>query len=130
MKWKERMGLALSGALICFTLVLIVDVHYRIRNGQLTAPGDYGIPTEPVGTSSVHPAQPTGTVGEGGGEVGRGPQHGVGGDTAENQYANSKLTNGARLVVRKEREGEEILVKHDKVQYVQPSNLSRITPAK
>jgi len=146
MKWKERMGLALSGALIGLTLLLIVDVHYRISNGQLTPPGEGGggssaANTEltggdvsaqqrlqqaaPIGGSSKGNAGPQ-TVVDGGGEVGRSPSPLVGGDTAENQNANSKLTNNARLVVRNQRDDGGIIMKHDKVQYVQPNNLSQI----
>ena len=143
MKWKERMGLALSGALIGLTLLLIVDVHYRISNGQLTPAGETSFTSgntettggetgaqplvqlqHPIGGSSKSgPAQP---VGGGGGEAGQSPSPLVGGDTAENQYANSKLTNGARLVIRNQRDEGQILMKHDKVQYAQPNNLSQI----
>jgi len=136
MKWKERMGLALSGALIGLTLLLIVDVHYRISNGQLTPPGEApnflsGNAETSGGNSGQAGGSATGktvpTVLDGGGEIGRSPSPVVGGDTAENQYANSRLTNGARMgLIRNQRDNDAILVKHDKVQYAQPNNLSNL----
>ncbi|XP_021947698.1 extracellular serine/threonine protein CG31145 isoform X2 [Folsomia candida] len=88
MKWKERMGLALSGALIGLTLLLIVDVHYRMNNGEFANIGTGGSTglDLPPGSGQVGSAQVTIPGGGGGG-----------GETAENQYANSKLSPAKNL---------------------------------
>jgi hypothetical protein len=116
MKWKERMGLALSGALIGLTLLLIVDVHYRMNNGEFTnvSGGNAAFEGLPPGSGQVGSAQ------VGGGNV----PGAIGGDTAENQYANSKLS-AAKVAMGQQRDST-ILMKHDKVQFAHPSNISQI----
>jgi len=115
MKWKERMGLALSGALIGLTLLLIVDVHYRMNNGEFSSVGGNTFEGLPPGSGQVG--------GSGGGSVpaGGGGAVGGGGDTAENQYANSKLSKVGGI--RKQRDST---ILHDKVHFAHPSNISQI----
>lgn len=146
MKWKERMGLALSGALIGLTLLLIVDVHYRMNNegfGRVSTGGAGGGEAalggasaqahtdNQVGSGQVGSAQAAGAGGgasiaggAGGNPAAGGVPPVIGGDTAENQYANSKLSKAANVVIRQHHRDSTIL--HDKVQYAQPSNISQI----
>jgi len=106
------MGLALTGALIGLTLLLIVDVHYRMNGGQFVSVGASG---DNLGTGSAQQ-----TSAPGGSRTGTGVPTG-GGETAEHQYANSKLAHvkgGLGLPAK------EDVIKHDKIQYAKPSNVS------
>lgn len=111
------MGLALSGALIGLTLLLIVDVHYRMNNGEFANIGTGGSTglDLPPGSGQVGSGQFTVPGGGGGG----------GGETAENPYASNNKLSPAKLVLRQQRDST-ILMKHDKVRYAQPSNISQI----
>lgn len=151
MKWKERVGLALSGALIGLTLLLIVDVHYRLNNinsnnnsqdliSGSSSSSNSNSDSNNNNNNELNPnPNPNGEhpyanhlkrgIPDGGGEVGRSPlPHG--GDTAENAYANSKLTNGARINLRGGENGNQLIlqnIQHAKVQYIQPNNMSQLT---
>lgn len=82
-----------------------------------------------VGSGQVGSAQAAGAGGgasggnAGGAAAAAGGVSPIGGDTAENQYANSRLS-AAKVVIRQHPRDSTIL--HNKVQYAQPNNISQI----
>ena len=123
MKWKERVTLALSGTAIGLTLLLVIDVHFRFNaNGQnFGSNGVQPLSGNAVGSGAVE--APTGAEADannnGAGGV---KQH----ESPEHPYANSMVAgavgNAAKLAIHQQFES----VKHGKVKFSQPSNVSHI----
>jgi hypothetical protein len=95
--------------LIGLTLLLIVDVHYRMNNGEF---------------ANVAVGEPPGSGQVGSGQAGGSGVTTPGEDTTEHRYANR--LSAAKLTLRQQRENNAIFEKHDKVRYAQPSNISQL----
>jgi len=120
MKWKERVTLALSGTAIGLTLLLVIDVHYRFNaNGQSY---NNAIAANALGSGAVE----TPTGGEAGGVIDDNIQPVVKAhESPEHPYANSHVAgsgNTGKIAIRQPFEN----VKHAKVKFAQPSNISHI----
>ena len=121
MKWKERVTLALSGTAIGLTLLLVIDVHFRFNaNGQNF--GSAPLSGSGVGSGAVE--APTGVEADVNNNINVGAvkQH----ESPEHPYANSMVAgaggNAAKIAIHQQFES----VKHGKVKYSQPSNVSHI----